>query len=98
VAAHPGSLWLQPHLLCVPDFSDFLKKLPPVIHNGVGAAALQLRVVAVDHGAAAWQIFAQEVAQPHAPEVALASPRAVCVPIETGDGDDTTRTMSAAGQ
>jgi hypothetical protein len=98
VVARASNLWLQPHLLCVPDFSNFLKKLPPVIHDGVGATTLQLRVVAVDHGAATWQIFAQEVAQPHASEVALAPPRTVCVPIEAGDGNDTRRTTSAAGQ
>jgi hypothetical protein len=39
----------------------------------------QLRVVAVDQCAAAWQVLGQEFAQPHAPTVSLSSPRAICV-------------------
>ena len=48
----------------------------------------ELRVVAVDHCSTVGQIFREEVAEPHAPQIALSPPRPIRVSVQARDGND----------
>jgi hypothetical protein len=55
----------------------------------------QLRMVPVDHRPTAGQILGEEITQPHSTQISSPSPRAICVAVQSGDGDDA---IAASGQ
>jgi hypothetical protein len=83
-----------PHLLCVPHFLDLLHEFPPIIQYHIGPTTGQLRMIAVHHRPTAGQILGEEVPQPHSTQVSFPSPRAICVAVQSGDGDDAIATSS----
>jgi hypothetical protein len=49
--------------------------------------ALQICVVSVGHRSAIWEVFFEEIFQPHSFEVAFSLPGAVGVAVDTGEGN-----------
>jgi hypothetical protein len=52
-------------------------------------------MVPVDHRPTAGQILGEEITQPHSTQISSPSPRAICVAVQSGDGDDA---IAASGQ
>jgi hypothetical protein len=69
------------YLLRIPDLLELLHQFPSIIQYCVHSMTRQLRVVAIDHRAALWEVFSEKVTQPHSTQVPLSAPRPVCVSI-----------------
>jgi hypothetical protein len=85
---------MYPHLLCVPHFLDLLYEFLPILQYRIDPMTRQLRMIPVDHRPTAGQILGEEITQPHSTQISSPSPRAICVAVQSGDGDDAIATSS----